>query len=328
MARFASASPIRPRSTRSSTLRRTSRSWPTSDPPVSRPHRRRPGGDAEDDRRRVDRRALPRHPGGRSFRPPARPRAAALRAGADGAPLRARGAERRLHEGAVVPRRRHLRPLRAGGRRHRDAARRVLDGLYAVPAGDEPGRAAGDLRVPDRDLRAHGHGRLERVGLRRDDRHGGRLLHREARDRPDEDRHHRGDESASTPGREDIRARLRPRDRRGAARRRDDRSRSRASRRRRCSRRDLPAAERLRLPRAGAGARRRGERRRGAGDRSRRPAVTRRPRGTRAGTAARSRSARARLPGTSRPTAGRTTAFSRAVRTSSGECQDGSSARR
>ena len=69
--------------------------------------------------------------------------------------------------GALVPRRRHLRPLRPGGRRRRPLARRVPDGVHAVPAGDEPGRAAGDLRVPDRDLRADGDGRLERVRLRR-----------------------------------------------------------------------------------------------------------------------------------------------------------------
>ena len=43
----------------------------------------------------------------------------------------------------------------------------------------------------------------------------------------------------------------------------------------------LPAAELLRLPRAGSRPRRRGERRRGAGDRARRPGVARRARGAR-----------------------------------------------
>ena len=57
----------------------------------------------------------------------------------------------------------HLRPLRPGGRRRGARARRAPDRVHAVPARDEPGRAAGDLRVPDRDLRAHGHGRLQRV---------------------------------------------------------------------------------------------------------------------------------------------------------------------
>ena len=51
-----------------------------------------------------------------------------------------------------------------------------------------PGRAAGRLRVPDRDLRADRDGRLERVGLRRHDRRRRRLLRREARDGPLEDR--------------------------------------------------------------------------------------------------------------------------------------------
>ena len=52
-----------------------------------------------------------------------------------------------------------------------------------------------------------GHGRLERVGLRRDDRRRRRLLRREARHRAVEGRRHRGDEPAGAPGREDVRAR-------------------------------------------------------------------------------------------------------------------------
>ena len=51
--------------------------------------------------------------------------------------------------------------------RHGPVARRVPDRVHAVPARDEPGRAAGDLRVPDGDLRADRDGRLERVRLRR-----------------------------------------------------------------------------------------------------------------------------------------------------------------
>ena len=50
-----------------------------------------------------------------------------------------------------------------GGRRRRAPARRVPDRVHAVPAGDEPGRPADDLRVPDRDLRADRDGRLERL---------------------------------------------------------------------------------------------------------------------------------------------------------------------
>ena len=97
------------------------------------------------------------------------------------------------------------------------AARRVPDGVHAVPARDEPGRPPGDLRVPDRDLRAHRDGRLERVRLRRHDRRRRRVLHREARDRPLEGRARGGGQPAGASGREDLRARLRPRGRRGAA---------------------------------------------------------------------------------------------------------------
>ncbi len=97
------------------------------------------------------------------------------------APRGARREERRRR--GLVPRRRHLRPLRPGGRRRGAPARRVPDRVHAVPARAVPGRAAGDLRVPDRDLRADRHGRLERLRLRRHDRRRRRLLRREGRDR-------------------------------------------------------------------------------------------------------------------------------------------------
>ena len=42
--------------------------------------------------------------------------------------------------------------------------------LHALPAGAQPGRAADHLRVPDGDLRAHRHGRQQRLAVRR--RHG------------------------------------------------------------------------------------------------------------------------------------------------------------
>ena len=107
------------------------------------------------------------------------------------------------------------------------------------------------------------------------------MLHREARDRSHHRRRHRGDEPAGAPGRQDVRTRIRPRRRRGTAPRRHDRSgRAPAGRRGRGSR-HLPAAELLRLPRAGSGPRRRGRRRGGAVGRARRPAVTRRARGAR-----------------------------------------------
>ena len=173
----------------------------------------------------------------------------------------------------------HVRPLRAGDRRRRAPARRVPDRVHAVPARAQPGRAAGDLRVPDRDLRADRHGRLERVRLRRDDGRRGCLLHRQARDRPLEGRRHRGDQPAGAPGREDLRARLRARGRRGAAPRRRDRP-GRATRGRdRRGLRDLPAPELLRRARAGARAGGRRERRGGPAGRPRRPALARRARG-------------------------------------------------
>ena len=56
------------------------------------------------------------------------------------------------------------------------AARRVPHRLHALPARALPGRPAGDLRVPDGDLRADRDGRLERLRLRRHDGRRRRLL--------------------------------------------------------------------------------------------------------------------------------------------------------
>src|SRR5207247_3490466 len=134
------------------TLRPTRHSSTSSELPLA--DGTRPRGDARDDRRLVDRRALPRHPARGSLRRRARARAGALRVRDRRAPRAAGRAERRYRTRALVPRRRHLRPLRPGRRRRRPAARRALDRVHAVPARDEPGRAPGDLRVPDRDLRA------------------------------------------------------------------------------------------------------------------------------------------------------------------------------
>ena len=186
--------------------------------------------------------------------------------------------ERRHEPRALVPRGRHLRPLRAGGRRRRPPARGAPDRVHAVPGRDEPGRAPGDLRVPDRDLRADGDGRVERVGVRRDDGRRRRLLRREARHGPLPRRARRDAEPAGAPGREDVCAGLRPRGGRGPAPRRRDRSR-RA--RRGCPRRGLrhlPAAELLRLPRAGARPGCRCERGGCATGRPRRPGLARRAR--------------------------------------------------
>ena len=62
-----------------------------------------------------------------------------------------------------LPRRRDLRPLRPRrGRCHR-LPLGVRHRLHALPAGAQPGRAADHLRVPDGDLRAHRHGRQQRL---------------------------------------------------------------------------------------------------------------------------------------------------------------------
>src|SRR5581483_5680274 len=134
------------------------------------------------------------------------------------------------------------------------------------------------LRVPDRDLRAHGDGRVERVRLRRDDGRRRCLLRREARERSRACRRHRGDEPPGAPGGEDVRARFRSRGRRGSARGRRDRPRARARGGGRRRGRPLPAPELLRLPRAGRRAGRRRERERRAADRPRRPRLARRAR--------------------------------------------------
>ena len=60
-----------------------------------------------------------------------------------------------------------LSPLPAGDRRLRAAPRRILHLLHAVPAGGEPGHAAGAVRIPEHDLPAHRHGGEQRQPLRR-----------------------------------------------------------------------------------------------------------------------------------------------------------------
>ena len=66
----------------------------------------------------------------------------------------------------LLPRRRDVRPLRAGDRRRDHPALRVPHPLHALPAGDLPGRAAGDVRVPDRDVGADRAAGLQRRPLR------------------------------------------------------------------------------------------------------------------------------------------------------------------
>ena len=112
-------------------------------------------------------RAVRRHPRRAAAGPPARPAARGRRAGRLRPPARPRRAQR-LHRGrAVLPRRRHVRPLRPGGRRHAHVALGVPHAVHAVPARGLAGHAAGHLRVPDGDLRADGAAGRQRVALRR-----------------------------------------------------------------------------------------------------------------------------------------------------------------
>ena len=100
-----------------------------------------------------------------------------------------------------------------------------------VPARGQPGRAAGHVRVPDGDLRAHRPAGLQRLGVRGPERRRRRRVPREARD------------EAPAPARQPRRAPAQPRDaahargrlrhdrRRDRARRRDHRARRAAARR-------------------------------------------------------------------------------------------------
>ena len=72
----------------------------------------------------------------------------------------------------------HVRPLRARADRLDPAALGVPDAVHALPARDQPGRAAGDVRVPDGDLRADRPAGLQRVRLRGPERGRRRRLAR------------------------------------------------------------------------------------------------------------------------------------------------------
>ena len=79
---------------------------------------------------------------------------------------RSRRATATADDEVTLPRRRDVRPLRAGADRLDHPALGVPDALHALPAGDLAGRAAGDVRVPDGDLGADRAAGVERVGLR------------------------------------------------------------------------------------------------------------------------------------------------------------------
>ena len=130
------------------------------------------------DRRRVDRRPLRGRPGGRPARPRARSPAGQAGAGGLRAAARPRRQEHLRRGRAELPRRRHVRPLRARADRLDPAALGVPDAVHALPARDQPGRAAGDVRVPDGDLRADRPAGLQRVRLRGPERRRRRRLAR------------------------------------------------------------------------------------------------------------------------------------------------------
>ena len=193
---------------------------------------------------------------------------------------RARGGQRARRLRVVLFGRRHVRPLRPGDRRRDHAALRVPDALHPLPARGLPGRPAGDVRVPDRDLRADRAARRQRLPVR------GPVLGRLRRLPGD-----RGDQGAAKAGRlawpspaqprdaSHLRRGLRRRDRRGGAGGRRHR-RGRARRRRRLRDRGRLRAE-PQLPRrrggsAGAGGHGEGgrgpDRRHGGSADARRPA--------------------------------------------------------
>ena len=221
--------------------------------------------DARRDRRLLGRRALRADP--RAAAP--RPAAGAARRDGRGRGLRAAGsagrAQRRRRSAGLLRRRRDVRPLRAGDRRRDHLAQRVPHPVHALPAGDLPGRAAGDVRVPDGDVGADRAAGLQRRPLR------GALLGRlgglpgDGRDQARQVRRLPRRPPAQPRDARDLRGRLRRRGRRGRARGRADRRRGAGRGGRRRDRRGLPPEPEL--PRRGRG--RRGARRGGEGARAR-----------------------------------------------------------
>ena len=101
------------------------------------------------------------------------------RTGIDPAPRRSGRQEHPRRSEGLFPGRGKLRPFRPGCCGRLGLPRGVLHLLHAVPAGGESGQPAGDVRVPDADLPAHGHGRFECQSVRRRERRGrgGAVVH-------------------------------------------------------------------------------------------------------------------------------------------------------
>ena len=175
-----SGCPTPPRRTRCSTRRPTRRRC--SELTVHLSHRRRPARDARHDRRRVGSRSC--SPTSRTrlrLRPAAGARRRAVRAGGVRGAAGAGGPQRR------APRTRSRSSARGmydhyvpGADRLDHHALGVPHAVHALPARDLAGRPAGDVRVPDRDLRADRPAGLERLGVRGPERGRRRRLRRQA----------------------------------------------------------------------------------------------------------------------------------------------------
>src|SRR4051812_34831973 len=227
--------------------------------PVHEHDARGPAGDARGDRRRLARGALrPPDPRRGALRPRARPPAGHARAGRLRAPARAGRAQRLGRGRDLLPRRRHVRPLRARGRRHAHGALGVPDAVHALPAGGLAGRAAGDVRVPDGDQRAHRAAGLERERLRGAERGRRRRVPREDRQRQEPRRRLEGGPSAQPRDAAHDGGRVRGGGRRGRHARRRHRPRCVG-----CG--DRSEHQRGRLPEPEPPRRRRGRERAGAG---------------------------------------------------------------
>ena len=110
--------------------------------------------------------ALRADPRAAAARPPARAARRAQRGRGLRAPRGPGRPQRRRRGAGLLRRRRDVRPLRAGDRRRDHPALRVPHPLHALPAGDLPGRPAGDVRVPDGDVGADRPAGLQRRPLR------------------------------------------------------------------------------------------------------------------------------------------------------------------
>ncbi len=237
-------------------------------------------------------------------------------------------AQRRRRSAGLLRRRRDVRPLRAGDRRRDHLALGVPHALHALPAGDLPGRAAGDVRVPDGDVGADRAAGLQRRPLRgpllgrlgrlpgdgRDQAQPLRRLPRRPPAQPRDARH--------------LLGRLRRRGGRGRARGRADRRRGAGRGGRRRDRRGLPAEPQLpRRGRGRRGARRGGEGARRAAGRRLRPDDAGRSSSRRASAAPTSPSARASRSATASTSAAPRSASSARPRSRSAACRAGSPAK-